>query len=54
MRSDSSPCIFRADLVPCRSKRRSYGSPEAHPNAFIEVARMHLAMLPLMTSKGAG
>ena len=50
MHSDSSPCKFRADLVLRRSKRRGYGSPKAHPNAFIEAAEMHLAM----TSKGAG
>ena len=54
MHSDSTQCKFRADLVLWRSKRRGYGSPKAHPTAFIEAAKMHLAMLPLMTSKGAG
>ena len=55
MHSDSCPCKFRADLVLCRSKTRGYRSPKAHPNAFFEAAnKMHLAMLPLMTSKGAG
>ena len=50
MHSDSSPCKFSADLVLCRSKRRGYGAPEAHPNAFTEPAKMHLAMLPLVFS----
>ena len=54
MHSDSSLCKFRADLVLRRSKRRGSGSPKAHPNAFIEAAKMHLATLPLMTSKGGG
>ena len=48
MHSDSSPCKFRADLVLRRNKRRGYGSSKAHPNAFIEAAKMHLAMLPLV------
>ena len=48
MHSDSSPCKFRADLVLRRSKRRGYGSSKAHPNAFIEAAKMQLAMLPLV------
>ena len=51
MHSDSSPCKFRADLedlVLCRTKRRGYGSSKAHPNAFIEAAKMYLAMLPLV------
>ena len=48
MHSDSSPCKFRADLVLRRSKRRGYGAPKAHPNACIEAAKMHLAMLPLV------
>ena len=50
MHSDSSPCKFRADLVLCRSKRRGYGSSKAHPNAFIEAAKMYLAMLPLFVN----
>ena len=54
MYSDSCPCKFRAELVLCRSKRRGYGSAKAHPNLFIEAAELHLAMLPLMISKGAG
>ena len=49
MHADSSPRKFRADLVLCRSKRKGCGSPEV-----IEAAKMHLAMLALMTSKGAG
>ena len=48
MHSNSSPCKFRADLVLRPSKRRGYGSSKAQPNAFIEAAKMHLAMLPLV------
>ena len=38
----------------CVEAKEEAMGPEAHPTAFIEAARMHLAMLPLMTSKGAG